>query len=336
MDPQTIQTVLAAVAVIVAAVIAGVLGFYGNFRIKQLEFDAQRRKEETIKRLSFYLPLLRFCNTLDRRIGHILTTLDTDWLAKVHLDKIKSKEGFVINPNEKGYFISSSMYIFACFFGWSEAIKRGVESTKSFSTKNRIHKLLSRAKRKLYNFLHIPVKRDIYHFDPDLSVISKLFQYEELFDEYMATRMLISPRDACKLHKQIQYSIGELMLEKDAKDGYRCKSYREFFTNYVEDEKFRFWFVLLENLFIDLCGFESGKDIETQVQLKHDIRPLRLLAIRYWCRILMKNMSEYLDIETKPPEDVLEGISYSLKKTILSVKIEELESYLLEIKVHPE
>ena len=143
-----------------------------------------------------------------------------------------------------------------------------------------------------------------------------MFQYEELFEEYMATKKLSKPRDAAKLHKQFQYSIGELMLENS------------------DPENLRYWFALLENLFIDLCSFEANKDIETQVEMKNDIRPLRLLAIRYWLRVLMKNMATELGIDTLPPDKVLEPVSESLKKTIKSLELEKLESYLLGIKIY--
>lgn len=334
-DNETIIKIYAAFAVIAAALVAAILGLYGNLKIKQFEIEVQNRKERDRQRLKFYLPLLRFAYTLDRRIGHIITTLDTDWLSKSHLEKIHSKEGFALSPNEKGYFIISSIYIFACFFGWSEAIKKGVDATKPFSEKNRLRKLLSRTKRRIYSRLNISDKPSIFLFDPDISVVSKLFQYEELFNDYLVSMTLTNPRDASKLHKQFQYSIGELMLEKDGED-FRCKSFREFFDAYLDDKKFRYWFAPLENLFIDLSDFEKGKALEIQVQMKNDVRPLRLLAIRYWCRVLMKNMSEQLNIETKPPDEVLDGISESLKKTIKSVKIEELESYLLGIRISHE
>lgn len=330
------EAVLSAIAVIGAALIAGLLGLYGNLKIKQIEIEEQIKRDRANQKLKFYLPLLRFSYTLDRRIGHILRVLDTDWLAKSHLEKLQKGEGFAKDPNVYGYFISSTIYLVACFFGWTEAIKQGVDSTKQFSQKSRLRRWLSKIKNRIYDRLNIPNKRDIFLFDPEISTISKLFQYEELFNEYLVSKTITNPTDACKLHKQFQYSIGELMLEKDGEVGLRCKSFREFFDVYLSDEKFRYWFVPLENLLADLSDFEKGKDLETQVQLKNDVRPLRLLAIRYWCRVLMKNMSEHLDIEPKEPDDVLIGISNSLKDTIKSVKIEELESYLLGVRINHE
>lgn len=277
---MNIESALSAIAVISAALIAAVLGLYGNLKIKQMEIEEQIKRDRANQKLKFYLPLLRFCYTLDRRIGHILKVLDTDWLAKSHLERIQRREGFATDPNETGYFISSSIYLIACFFGWTEAIKQGVDSTKQFSQKSRLHRWLSKIRDKIYDKFKLPSRRDIFLFDPDISTISKLFQYEELFNEYLVSKTITSPRDACKLHKQFQYSIGELMLEKDGEVGLRCKSFREFFEVYLSDEKFRWWFVPLENLLIDLSEFEKGKDLEAQVQLKNDVRPLRLLAIR--------------------------------------------------------
>ncbi len=328
---QLLQGVLAAIAVILAALLAAMLANYGNVKIKQLEIQAQAERDKANKRIKFYLPLLRFCYTLDRRIGHILKELHSDWLSKKYLDNIQSNQGFAVNPNEKGYFIASSMYVFACFFGWSEAIKKGVDVTKPFS-RSPIRKFLSKIKKRVYTFLRITDRRNIFIFDPDISIVFKLFQYEELFKEYLVSKTLADPRDASKMHKQFQFSIGELMLEKEGEDSFRCKSFREFFEAYVNDEKFRYWFTPLENLFIDLCGFPAGKDLETQVIMKNDVRPLRLVAIRYWCRVLMRNMSEELGIETPPPDEALEGISQQLKRIIKSVEIEKLESYLLGVR----
>lgn len=322
------ETILSAIAIIVAALIAALLGFYGNLKIKVLEIENQAERARAEQRLRYYLPLLRLCYTLDRRIGHILAVLDTDWLARGHLEKIHDGEGFAVDPKIRGYFIVSSIYIFACFFGWSEAIKQGVDRTIPFSRRS----LSLTIKYKIYNLLNIGEKRDIFVFDPDISMVGKLFQYKELFDDYLEATLNTDPVDESGLHKQFQYSIGELMLEDDD-DDLRCKSFREFFDSYCTDPKFRFWFVPLENLFSDLCGFEPEKTLEVQVSLKNDIRPLRLLAIRYWVRVLMKNMATQLDLETLPPEDALIGVSDSLKKSIQSVRLHELESYLLGVKI---
>src|ERR1700733_1869218 len=196
MAKETIQNILTGASVILAALIATVLGYYGNLRVKRFEIEVQSRKEEANQRLRFYLPLLRFCDALDRRIGHILTKIDTDWLSKTYLEKIHKKEGFACNPDEKGYFISSSTYIFACFFGWSEAIKRGIASTSQVSESGRLSRWLSRAKRRFLNKLGIADERGAFLFDPDISVVSKLFQYEELFSDYMVSKTLKEPRDA--------------------------------------------------------------------------------------------------------------------------------------------
>jgi hypothetical protein len=336
MTQNILETVFTAIAVIFAALVAAILGLYGNLKIKQYEIDTQIEKDKSEQRLKFYLPLLRFSYTLDRRIGHILTTLHEDWLSKSHLEKIHNNQGFALDPNEKGYFIVSSIYIFACFFGWSEAIKKGVDATQPFSKKSDLRKQLSKIQKKIKTLLKIPEKKNVFLFDPDISMVSKVFQYKELFQEYLISKTLTNPKDANELHKQFQYSIGELMLEEDGDGGFRCKSFREFFEAYLNDAKFRYWFVPLENLFVDLSNFEKDKDLETQILMKNDVRPLRLLAIRYWCRVLIKNMSEQLDIETKPPSEVLNGVSDKLKTAIQSVEIEKLESYLLGVRINNE
>jgi len=223
----------------------------------------------------------------------------------------------------------SSIYTLACFFGWCEAIKKGVDSTKSNTRKTRLPQRLLKYKRLVYARLHIREQTGVSLVDPNISLISRLFQSEELFDVYMTSRKLTLPRDACKMHRHFQYSIGELMLEKDSHDTIRCKSFREFFDAYLNDVRFRYWFAPLENVLIDLTNFQEGKDIETQVEMKNDIRPLRLLAIRYWCGILMKDMAQRLDIEMPAQDDTLKGISEELKRIIVSAKPEALETYLI-------
>jgi hypothetical protein len=326
------EILLIAVVIIGSVAVVSALWSYSNLLIKQYEIESQNEKARAGRSSRFYVPLLRDCYTVDRRIGHILAELHTDWLAKSHLDKIHENQGFVSDPNEIGYFLISSVYIFACFLGWVEAIKKDFYTPRAFPGKSGLHKLLSRIKNRIYSFLHISNAKTIFLFDPDLSILSKLFQYRELFDEYLAHKTMKDPRDASRLNKQFQYAIGELMLEKEGAGNYRCKSFREFFDAYLSDPKYRYWFVPLENLFIDLCEFEKGKDLETQAYMKNDVRPLRLLAIRYWCRVLMKNISTQLEIEPKDPGEVLSGISDSLKHTIQTVEVEKLESYLLEVR----
>ncbi len=122
------------------------------------------------------------------------------------------------------------------------------------------------------------------------------------------------------------------MLEKDDGGNLRCKTFREFCEAYVGDRQFRFWLVLLEQNVIDLADFEKGKDIETQVILKNDIRPLRLLAIRFWCRMLMRNVGYQLGIETPPPDEVLLGVSTQLTSCITTVQVDQVESYLMDLE----
>lgn len=329
LDNETIIKIFAGFAVVVAAILTVLLGFYFQIKIKQFENLTQARKDRAAQRLTYFIPLLRFSYELDGRIGRILHVLSTDWLRSTHLEKIRKNEGFAKNPLETGYFIMSSVYVFACFFGWTEAIKNGVDATEQFS-QGRGRRWLSNIARYVRRHLGLPAKSNIFFFDTDISVVRRLFQYQELFKTYVTSKKLTNPRDAYKLHRHLQHSIGEMMLQRDG-GVFRCKTFREFSDAYRENENFRYWFVPLEEFFIDLSDFEAGKEIETQAEMKNDIRPLRLLAIRYWCRVLMKNLSMSLGIETPPPDDVLEGLSDTLKTTIMSVKIEQLESYLAGI-----
>ena len=144
---------------------------------------------------------------------------------------------------------------------------------------------------------------------------------------------MIKPIDACKLHKHIQNSIGEMMLEKIKGNHYRIKSFREFYTLYISDVKFRFWFVLIENLFNDLSNFEKDKKLETKVELKNDIRPLRIIAIQYWCRILMSNIAKELELdeqnyETRQANIVISGLSKELQLIIKNYNLQTKDLFI--------
>jgi len=327
LDNDTIVKIAAGFAIVVAALVTVMLGLYAQLKIRRFELQMQARKDRAAQRLTYYLPLLKFCYEFDGRIDRILAKLETDWLKSDYLVSIRAGEGFAKDPLKTGYFILSSTYVFACFFGWTEAIKKGVDPTKSFSEKTIVRRWLSRKIRRGFRSLFHPSTGNIFFFDPDINVVRRLFQFQELFADYVTSRKLSKPRDAFKLHRHLQHSIGEMMLVRDG-DSLRCKTFREFSEEYRASEAFRYWFVPLEDLFADLSGFEANKDIETQAEMKNDIRPLRLLAIRYWCRILMKNLSHDIGIETPEPDEILSGVSPSLRLAITSVSIETLESHL--------
>lgn len=319
LDKDTIIKICAGFAVVVAALVSVILGFWAQIKIKQFELRAQARKDRAAQRQTYYLPLLRLSYELDGRIGRILDQLSSDWLSSAHLEKIRKGEAFAKSPLETGYFIMSSIYVFACFFGWTEAIKRGMDATEPLSEQTGLRCWFAGIWRRIWP--------RIYFFDADISTVRRLFQYQELFKGYIASKGLTNPKDAYKFHRHFQHSVGDMMLQRE-RNHFRCKTFREFFEAYKANEEFRYWFVPLEILFVDLSDFQSDMKIEEQAAMKNDIRPLRLLAIRYWCRIMMKNMAKDLGIVTPSPEDVLSGLSEDLKKTIRSVKLEELESYL--------
>lgn len=325
LDKDTLIKIAVGFVGVVGAIVVALLGLYSQLRIKRLELRAEERRDQAARRLAFHIPLLRLCYELDGRIGRILSNLGTDWLQSSYLEKIHTGEGFARDPREKGYFIMSSVYVFACFFGWTEAIKQGVDATRAMASNE------GSWNTRLLKVLRI-VKAEgtgrVFIFDHDISVVRRLFQYEELFCTYSLSKKLVSPTDACKLHRHFQHSIGEMMLHRE-NDAVRCKTFREFYEAYSSDARYRYWFIPLEQLFTDLSGFQPDKDTETQAELKNDIRPLRLLAIRYWCRVLMQNLGREVGIETPTPEDVLNGRSEALRTAIRTVKIEDLEAHLL-------
>lgn len=315
---------------IFATIVVALVIIYAQLRAKRLELDEEKRKTEAAQRLAYFAPFVRLCYELDARIGRIFDHLSDDWLNRTHLASVRDGKGFAESPLQTGYFLMSSVYVFACFFGWTEAIARGVDATEQARAGHRVHgKWIAWAlRRNGHRRSRVPV----YFFDQDISIVRRLFQYEELFENYVRSRQFSTPRDACKLHRHFQHSIGEMMLRTDGAGMTRCKTFREFFEEYRGGEQFRYWFIPLEELFADLSGFPQGKDLETQAEMKNDLRPLRLLAIRYWCRKLMQSLATDLGISPPDPDEVVTGRSDELQGIIRSVTIEELESHLAGLR----
>lgn len=331
-----VVAIITAFSAIFATFLAGILAFWGQRKLKKLENATAERKEKEHQKLKFYIPLLRCLYELDDRFERILNNLETDWLNGEYLENIKNGKGFALDPNNKGYFIISSIYLIASFFGLTEAIKRGVDTSKLTRNKIKITFLIDKLYRWAIKKLNLVETIKIFQFDPDVTKVCRLFQYEELFKCYMTSKTLVNPKDACKLHKHIQHSIGEMMLEKESVGEFRIKSFREFYDAYVSKKSFRFWFTLIENLFTDLSNFEKEKNIEKKVEMKNDIRPLRIIAIQYWCRILMKKISKELNLEglglqTRPADDVLETLGDELADTIREYKLDYSAAYLLSV-----
>ncbi len=340
LDKDTLIKIIAGFAVVVSAFIAGMLGFFAQWKLKQLDNAQVQKKEKEGQKLKFYIPLLRCLYELDDRFIRIFKNLDTDSLDAKYLEAIKEKKGFALNPKEKGYFIISSIYLIGCFFGVTEAIKKGVDTTKLSINRKKSKGKWNRFKKKLKGIFTSKKSYDIFQFDPDITIVCRLLQNKELFYVYIASKSFTKGlKDANEIHKQIQHSIGEMMLEKDGDDKYRVKSFREFYELYINDEAFRFWFVFIEGYFTDLSNFDAAKEFEKKAEMKNDIRPLRLLAIQYWCRKLMSNISKELELdelnfETRKPDEVLKNakISDDLKTLITSYKLDNSETYLLGLK----
>ncbi|HEX3068307.1 MAG TPA: hypothetical protein VHX14_07010, partial [Thermoanaerobaculia bacterium] len=186
MDGETYFRVTAAFAALFAALLGGLVGFYAQVKVKSLDFRAETRKSKASQRLSLYLPVLRFCYEFDSRLGRILKNLHTDWLRGSYLAQIQKGKGFADDPRETGYFVMSSVYELACFFGWTEAMRLHVDATKRSSERSRLRRYVSKLWRALRNRLpgqHKPAP--IYFFDHDISLLRRLFQHQELFNVYV-------------------------------------------------------------------------------------------------------------------------------------------------------
>jgi len=323
-----------AFASIIAVVISGFVSVVVQVILKGYDSKQSEKNKRKSKKTKFYIPLLRCLYELDERISTIIDHLHTDWLSEKYLTEIKDKKGFAADPNKKGYFIISSIYLVASFFGLSETIKKDIDATKFSYEKHRIRKIWGKILARVPAAWKAKQKPSIFQFNPEITKVYRLFQQEELFKGYLSSKSLTNPRDASKIHKHIQRSIGEMMLEKEGEKGYRVKSFREFYEAYINDETFRFWFVLIENLFIDLINFPEEKSLEAKVETKRDIRPLRIITIQYWCRVLMENISQELDLtkfnfQTRQPSAIVENLSTDLKNTITKYRPNKFDSYIL-------
>jgi hypothetical protein len=326
-DSDTLIKIIVGLATVVVAIIVALLGLYTQTKIKRMDYRAQARKDRAAQRLAFYVPLVRSCYEFDARIARILSSLHSDWLRSSHLDRIRQGEGFAQDPTQTGYFILSSLYVFACFFGWTEAIAIGVDATEHLAEMGRIRRRIMAVRRRIGKTGSRRAHPDVFIFDEDVLIVRRLFQFEELFVAYSESHNLHAPRDANKVHRHFQHSIGEMMLHRD-NGVLRCKTFKEFFDEYTSNEQYRYWFAPLEALVTDLSDFFPNADLETQVKIENDIRPLRLLAIRYWCRVLIRNRAKELGIASPDPASVLEGSSAELKSLIEQITVEQLETHL--------
>ena len=315
------KIIVPAIMVIFSVVVGWLLSFVSQKKLKLFDVSLSKKEREE-QEIKFYIPLLRCLYELDDRFIRIFSNLHTDWLSKKYLDDIKKGIGFASNPRDKGYFFISTIYLIGCFFGVSEILKKRVDTKKMTITKNENNKY------------------SVSLFDSDITKICRLFQDKELFYNYNTSKNFTNPTDACEIHKHFQHSIGEMMIEKTENENYRVKSFQEFYTQYVSDEAFRFWFVLVEGYFSDLTNFDKDKTLEKQAELKNDIRPLRLKAIQFWCRKLIENiisefnLSEVNFEERKSNKSIENHISDDLKKLIQEFNPKNKQTYLLGLNIN--
>ncbi|MEQ9263107.1 MAG: hypothetical protein RLP14_08105 [Owenweeksia sp.] len=338
MDFLNNESIVGFMTAIILILIGGAITYFSQYSLKKYDnLIAQKKKREN-KKTQFYIPLLRNLYDIDDRFKRIISNLHKDWLDKTNLSLIKENKGFAEDPTRKGYFIISSIYLIGSFFGIYVAIKKSSDLSSLLKKKNWLFLKYVRFSLWTRRAFRLKQNKTIFQFEPEINKICRLFQFEELFQHYMSSRKMTNPTDSCKLHKHIQNSVGEMMLIKQKGSHFRIKSFREFYSQYTTDEKFRFWFVLIENMFNDLSNFQQGKTLETQVELKNDIRPLRILAIQYWCRVLMGNIASELELanqnyETRPAEKVLDGLSEELKQIIKNYKLQTKDMFISGLNI---
>lgn len=262
----------------VLVVVLGGLGTLGTWLWQIFLENKKDQMERGNRKMKLYKPFIMFLYDFDSRLKKILDSQEPDWFNSKYLNNIKKKKGFAVDPNQKGYYILSSIYLVASFFAYAEIIQKDVEIAK--------YKIKVQKKKKQY-------KEEINYFHPNVLKICGLFRDSSIFKNYLESNDFSNPTDASDIRRHFQHSIGEMMLKKDKNNEFVVKTFKEFFDSYIVDKSFSFWLSKIDGLFVDLPKFD-------EIYIKNDIRPFRIIAIQYWCRKLMEKIFEELDIKEKP------------------------------------
>jgi len=304
------QIVGAAKILLTAGVPATMAYFVARYQYKSLRKD---KKNVIIGK--YVLPLLTSSRELENRLTKVLGNLETDWLDKKYIDEIKCGTGFAENPTKKGYFVLSTIYLFAKFFSLLEIISQEVGHVYDLST------------------------RQEKEFEDITNTISRIFQYREMWGQCETVHKILDSaksnggkerRDAWRLHRQFQHSIGELLIHREG-DKVRSMSFKEFFERYVSDKTFRYWCDAIEDYVVDLSCMGRG-EFEDKATGKGDIRIFRIIALRYWLLKLMRSIEKDINVSmSAAPETALDCVPLDIQSAIKNCSPSYQDAFFTEI-----
>ena len=262
----------------------------------QYKFTRKSNKEEIIRR--YLVPLLTSARELEDRLAKMLDSLEADWLDRKYIEEIKNGKGFAENPTKTGYFFISTLYLFAKFFSRLETISQEIGHAYELSS------------------------RQAKEFENITNTISRIFQYREMWDQCETVHRIRENcckdkaiRDAWRLHRQFQHSIGELLICREGGRA-RSMSFKQFFERYITDKAFRYWCDAIEDYVVDLSSMGDGT-YEKKAERNCDMRIFRIVALRYWLLKLMRSIERDINATMDPePRTVLNGVPLDIQKEI--------------------
>ena len=242
---------------LLSVVVGGVLGagIKYLFEVQLPESLKQRRLiRRRIRKYSY--PLLQAASDVELRIDNMLRNgVKNDWLGCKIMREIEQGKGFLEDPDKRGYFLLSSLYVFARYFAWVEILRREAR------------------------FVEFPFGKESNGLFGVLHKVNNAFRCTTLWSNSPEKQHF---KDSTGLYRHVQSAIGETMIVERNKE-LECLSFREFANKYrsPENSDFRFWLRSLASYFEGLSGVDIT-DIEKMLEESGEYRVLRLVAIQYW------------------------------------------------------
>jgi hypothetical protein len=242
---------------LLSVLVGGILGAAIKylFEVQLPESLKQRRLiRQRVRKYSY--PLLQAASDLELRIDNMLTNgLKGDWLASDIMRELEEGKGFLKDPDKRGYFLLSSLYVFARYFAWVEILRREAR------------------------FVEFPLGNEANGLFGILHRVNNSFRCTSLWPDISDPRSL---NDSIGLYRHVQSAIGETMVVERNKE-LECISFREFANKYRSsgNDDFRFWLRNLVSYFEGLSSIQI-ENIELILEERREYRVLRLIAIQYW------------------------------------------------------
>ena len=181
-----------------------------------------------------------------------------------------------------------------------------------------------------------PSSKSAEEFDELVTKISRVLRWREMWDDCDSLSSKNAddqpPRkDAANLYNQFQHSIGDSLITSQG-ETIGCMSFRAFLKQYKSDKSFRFWFIVVEDYYVGLVDMTEATLMENVLK-SNDVRPLRLLALRYWLAqlaiLLSKKFGPPVDID---PESILSPVPEDIRHAIRSVESSSFDTTFFSFK----